>query len=146
MPWCIGSTMVCCFKDSGLIHTSTCWKVAIVKLPIHGPFRKYVMLFCLLLNHPTKRLYHHQLSSVSLIDNHYPFHVTDFFPYPLNASGFLMVSGGIERDQWLANCARKRKVPGSSPDASYVQRWTPCSNRPANVYVSVKRVEVVVRS
>ena len=47
---------------------------------------------------------------------------------------------------WLATYARKPKVPGSSPAASYVQRWTLCSNRPANVYISVKLVEGVVRS
>ena len=47
---------------------------------------------------------------------------------------------------WLATCARKLKVPSSSPATSYVQRWAPCSNRPLNVEVSVKRVEVVVRS
>ena len=34
---------------------------------------------------------------------------------------------------WLATCARKLKVPGSSPVASYVQRSTLCSNLPANV-------------
>ena len=33
----------------------------------------------------------------------------------------------------LATCARKPKAPGSSPAASYVQRWALCSNRPANV-------------
>ena len=37
-------------------------------------------------------------------------------------------------------------VPGSSSAASYVQRWALCSNRAANVQVSVKRVEVVERS
>ena len=35
---------------------------------------------------------------------------------------------------WLITCSRKPKVPGLSP------------NRPANVQVSVKRVEVVERS
>ena len=34
---------------------------------------------------------------------------------------------------WLATCARKPKVPGSSPAASYAQRWAARSNRPANV-------------
>ena len=34
---------------------------------------------------------------------------------------------------WLTNCARKPKVPGSSPVASYVKRWAHCSNSPANV-------------
>ena len=34
---------------------------------------------------------------------------------------------------WLATCAWKPKVPGSSPAASYVQRWALCSNRPANI-------------
>ena len=38
------------------------------------------------------------------------------------------------------------KVPGSSPAAGYVQSWAACNNRPANVKVPVKRVEVVVRS
>ena len=37
-------------------------------------------------------------------------------------------------------------VPGSSPAAAYVQRWALCSNRPAYVQVSVKRVEVVERT
>ena len=45
--------------------------------------------------------------------------------------------------QWLATWP---KDPGSSPAASYAQRWAPCSNRPANVQASVKRVEVVVTS
>ena len=35
--------------------------------------------------------------------------------------------------KWLASCAWKLKVPGSSLPASYVQMWTLCSNRPANV-------------
>ena len=35
--------------------------------------------------------------------------------------------------EWLATCARKPKVPGSSPAASYAQSWAPCSNLPANV-------------
>ena len=48
--------------------------------------------------------------------------------------------------QWLANCALKPRVTCSSPVAGYVQRWALCSNRPANVYVSVKRVEVVEKS
>ena len=47
---------------------------------------------------------------------------------------------------WLTAYARKPKVPCSSPAASYVQRWTLCSNSPANVWVSVKLMEVVVRS
>ena len=34
---------------------------------------------------------------------------------------------------WLATCARKSKVPGSGPAASYVQKWALRSNRPANV-------------
>ena len=33
----------------------------------------------------------------------------------------------------IATCARNPKVPGSSPAASYVQRWALCSNRLANV-------------
>ena len=37
------------------------------------------------------------------------------------------------RARSLANCPRKPKVPGSSPAATYVQRWAPCSNRPANI-------------
>ena len=28
------------------------------------------------------------------------FHATGLFLYPLKTSGFLMISGGIERDQW----------------------------------------------
>ena len=47
---------------------------------------------------------------------------------------------------WLTTCPRKPKVPVPSPAASYVQRWALSSNRPANVLVSVKRVEVVVRN
>ena len=35
-----------------------------------------------------------------------------------------------------------RSIPGSSPAVSYVQS---CSNRPANVEVSWKRVEVLVK-
>ena len=34
---------------------------------------------------------------------------------------------------WLVTCAQKPKVPGSSPAASYVQRWALWSNCPANV-------------
>ena len=37
-------------------------------------------------------------------------------------------------------------VAGSSPAASYVQWWALWSDRPTNVYVSVKRVDVVERS
>ena len=33
----------------------------------------------------------------------------------------------------LATCTRKLKVSGSSPAATYVQRWALCSNHPANV-------------
>ena len=41
----------------------------------------------------------------------------------------------LESIKWisLTACNRKPKVPGSSPAASYVQRWALCSNRPANV-------------
>ena len=35
--------------------------------------------------------------------------------------------------QYHATCARKPKVPGSNPAASYVQKWASCSNHPANV-------------
>ena len=38
------------------------------------------------------------------------------------------------------------KVPGSSPAATYMQRRALCSNWLPNVEVSVKQVEVVVRS
>ena len=37
-------------------------------------------------------------------------------------------------------------ISGSSTAATYVQRWVLCINCPPNVQVSVKRVEVVVRS
>ena len=47
---------------------------------------------------------------------------------------------------WTRKFALKTKVPGSSPATGYVQRRALCSNRAANVYVSLKRVEVVVRS
>ena len=33
----------------------------------------------------------------------------------------------------IRSFVRKPKVPGSSPAASYLQKWAPCSNRPANV-------------
>ena len=46
----------------------------------------------------------------------------------------------------LATCSGKPKVSDSIPAASYVQRWTLCSNRLANVKVSVKGVEVVERN
>ena len=48
----------------------------------------------------------------------------------------------VVRKKWKAVI----KVFGSSPAATYVQRWALCSYRPANVKVSAKRVEVVVRS
>ena len=48
--------------------------------------------------------------------------------------------------QWLATCARKLKIPGTSPAASYVRRWLLLINRQANVSVSVKREKVVGRS
>ena len=44
----------------------------------------------------------------------------------------------------FSNC--EPKVPSSGSAASYVQRWALCSNRPANVKVSVKWEEVVERS
>ena len=47
---------------------------------------------------------------------------------------------------WIANCAWTPKVPGSSLAASYMQRWALGSNHPANVYMSVKLVEVVERT
>ena len=34
---------------------------------------------------------------------------------------------------WLASCARISKVPGSSPAASYVQRWALCVHHVADV-------------
>ena len=34
---------------------------------------------------------------------------------------------------WFATCARKPKVPGSSPATIYAQRWALWSNRRANV-------------
>ena len=34
---------------------------------------------------------------------------------------------------WLATCAQKPKVPSLSLAATYVQKWTICSNHPANV-------------
>ena len=43
-------------------------------------------------------------------------------------------------------CARKPKVFGSSPAASYVQRWGLFINLSVNVYISVKRVEDVESS
>ena len=43
----------------------------------------------------------------------------------------------------LATYGQKAKFPGLSPAASYVRRPPFCSNGPANVYVSVKRVELV---
>ena len=46
----------------------------------------------------------------------------------------------------VSNWHLETKVPGSSPGASYAQRWAPCSNRPANVQVPVKWGEVVERS
>ena len=46
---------------------------------------------------------------------------------------------------WLVTCFRKPKILGSSPAASYTQRWALCNSNLANVRVSVKRVEVVER-
>ena len=46
----------------------------------------------------------------------------------------------------LVTCSGKPKVADSSPAVSYVQRWTLCSNRLANVKGSVKRVQVVERN
>ena len=40
----------------------------------------------------------------------------------------------------LATCAPKPKVLASILAAIYVQRWALCSNRSANLYVSIKRV------
>ena len=48
--------------------------------------------------------------------------------------------------EWLKMCTWKPKVHGSSLTATYVQRWALCINHPANVQVSVKQVEKVVRS
>ena len=45
--------------------------------------------------------------------------------------------------QWLATSAQKPKVPDSSPTATDMKRLAVCSNRPANVYASAKRMEVV---
>ena len=43
------------------------------------------------------------------------------------------------------SCTRKPKVSSSSPAGSHVQRWTSCSNCLANLYVSARQVEVVVK-
>ena len=47
--------------------------------------------------------------------------------YDLSELGIIQKVSNLVRDigrvaQWLATCARKPKVPGSSPAASYVQR------------------------
>ena len=43
-------------------------------------------------------------------------------------------------------CSETKGYPGSSPATTYVQRSDLCSNRPANVQVSMKQGKVVVRS
>ena len=47
---------------------------------------------------------------------------------------------------WLVTCTPKPKVPGSCRAVSCVERWALWSNRPANLWASVKQVEVVERS
>ena len=47
--------------------------------------------------------------------------------YDLSELGIIQKVSNLVRDigrvaQWLPTCARKPKVPGSSPAASYVQR------------------------
>ena len=47
--------------------------------------------------------------------------------YDLSELGIIQKVSNLVREigpvaQWLATCARKPKVPGSSPAASYVQR------------------------
>ena len=42
----------------------------------------------------------------------------------------------------LATCSQKPSVSGSSPATGYVQRWAHCCDHPANIWVSVKLVEV----
>ena len=39
----------------------------------------------------------------------------------------------MARSLVVSDLRSETKVPGSSPAAIYVQRWAPCSNRPANV-------------
>ena len=51
-------------------------------------------------------------------------------------------SASVERANFKE---RVPKVASSSPAASYAQSWALCSNNPANVKVSVKRVEEVKR-
>ena len=46
----------------------------------------------------------------------------------------------------VISCAWKPKVLGSILAATYVQKWALCSNHLTNIYVSLKQVEVVVRS
>ena len=43
------------------------------------------------------------------------------------------LSYGFTRDCPLVVSDLRSETKGSSPDASYVQRWALCSNRPANV-------------
>ena len=51
-------------------------------------------------------------------------------------------SASVER---VNSKERVPKVPCSIPAASYAQRWALCSNKLANFWVSVKRVEMVER-
>ena len=68
--------------------------------------------------------------------------VKDFvLPISIMPQIFIEDSGNLKN-----TCARKPKVPGSSRASGNVQRWALCNNRLGNVSVSVKRVEVVVRS
>ena len=46
----------------------------------------------------------------------------------------------------ISNLRSASKFFGSSPDATYVQMFALCSNCPVNVEVSVKQVEMVVKS
>ena len=44
------------------------------------------------------------LEKVILSQDLNPFHASGLFLYPLKTRGFLMFSGGIERDQWHEMC------------------------------------------
>ena len=79
-------------------------------------------------NHYFHIIYHFIIPIVIL-----SYHIFMFFCslYYMSYSSGISIFGRVA--QWLVTWARTKKVPGSSPAASYLQRLALCSNGPANV-------------
>ena len=70
----------------------------------------------------------------------------EIFPSVTRVLSIFLTTAATSASVEGVNCKeRVTKVPCSIPAASYAQRWALCSNNLANVWVSVKWVEVAER-